>query len=257
MADVVNDLDLNERLTAAQGSPGTDGAKVALWSIVNVLKNKKFSRALRGGLAVAALSGAGVAMAAPANAADGATWDALAQCESGGNWGTNTGNGFSGGLQFTPSTWAAYGGSGSPEGASRSEQIAVAEKVLAGQGWGAWPACSAKLGLSGNGGGAAAAAQSEVSTQSSQVQAEAPAPAAPVQAAPVQQAPVQQAPVQQAPAAPAVSGSTYTVQGGDTLGTIADKLGVAGGWEALYAANSGTVADANLIFVGQVLQLPA
>ncbi|MFD1214620.1 transglycosylase family protein, partial [Arthrobacter sp. GCM10027362] len=148
-----------------------------LWSIVNVLKNKKFSRVLRGGLAVAALSGAGVAMAAPANAADGATWDALAQCESGGNWSINTGNGFSGGLQFTPSTWAAYGGAGAPENASREQQIAVAEKVLAGQGWGAWPACSAKLGLSGTAGAAPAAAQSQVSPQSTQIQAETPAPA--------------------------------------------------------------------------------
>ncbi|MCG2621888.1 LysM peptidoglycan-binding domain-containing protein [Arthrobacter sp. I2-34] len=197
-------------------------------------------------------------MAAPANAADGATWDALAQCESGGNWNTNTGNGFSGGLQFTPSTWAAYGGSGSPESASRGEQIAVAEKVLAGQGWGAWPACSSKLGLQGGGGGAAAAA-AEVSTQSSQVEVQ--APAAPVQAAPVQEAPAAPAaPVQEAPAAPAApatSGATYTVQGGDTLGSIAANLGVAGGWEALHSANAGTVTDPNLIFVGQVLQLPA
>ncbi|SDC06102.1 SH3 domain-containing protein [Raineyella antarctica] len=74
-------------------------------------------------------------------------WDQLAQCESGGNWSTNTGNGFYGGLQFTQSTWSAYGGKGSPQTASRTEQIAVAQKVQAGQGWGAWPACSAKLGL--------------------------------------------------------------------------------------------------------------
>src|SRR4051812_8801220 len=66
-------------------------------------------------------------------------WDELAQCESGGNWNTDTGNGFSGGLQFTPSTWRAFGGSGSPEGASRSEQIAVAERVKAEQGMSAWP----------------------------------------------------------------------------------------------------------------------
>ncbi|TQF74586.1 transglycosylase family protein [Rhodococcus spelaei] len=77
--------------------------------------------------------------------ASGHNWDAVAQCESGGNWNTATGNGFSGGLQFTPSTWAAYGGSGSPESASRSEQIAVAENVLAGQGPGAWPVCGQYL----------------------------------------------------------------------------------------------------------------
>jgi hypothetical protein len=68
-------------------------------------------------------------------------WDAIAQCESGGNWGINTGNGFSGGLQFTSSTWHANGGSGSAAGASREEQIRVAENVLHTQGIGAWPVC--------------------------------------------------------------------------------------------------------------------
>jgi len=86
-------------------------------------------------------------MAGTANAASGSTWDRLAQCESGGDWSTNTGNGFSGGLQFTPSTWKAFGGEGSPKNASRAEQIAVAERVLDEQGWSAWPACSKKLGL--------------------------------------------------------------------------------------------------------------
>jgi hypothetical protein len=75
------------------------------------------------------------------------TWDKVAQCESGGNWATSTGNGFHGGLQFTASTWRSFGGSGMPHQASRTEQIAVAERVLAAQGWKAWPACSHKLGL--------------------------------------------------------------------------------------------------------------
>lgn len=82
--------------------------------------------------------------------AGGSVWDTIAQCEAGGNWAINTGNGFSGGLQFTPSTWLAYGGGQyAPEAhlASREQQIAVAEKVQAGQGWGAWPACTAKLGI--------------------------------------------------------------------------------------------------------------
>jgi resuscitation-promoting factor RpfB len=83
-----------------------------------------------------------------ANYAYGSTvWDQLAQCESGGNWAINTGNGYYGGLQFTLSTWQAYGGTGYPHEASREEQIAVAERVQAGQGWGAWPACAAELGL--------------------------------------------------------------------------------------------------------------
>ena len=82
--------------------------------------------------------------AAPAG---GSVWDRLAQCESGGNWSINTGNGYSGGLQFAPGTWAAHGGTGSAHNASRAEQIRVAERVRASQGWGAWPACSSKLGL--------------------------------------------------------------------------------------------------------------
>jgi hypothetical protein len=68
-------------------------------------------------------------------------WDAIAACESGGNWGISTGNGYSGGLQFTPSTWRSNGGSGSPNGASREEQIRVAENVLHSQGIHAWPVC--------------------------------------------------------------------------------------------------------------------
>ena len=73
-------------------------------------------------------------------------WDAIAQCESGGNWSTNTGNGHYGGLQFKPSTWAANGGVGSPATASRAEQIRVAENVLQTQGLGAWPKCGANAG---------------------------------------------------------------------------------------------------------------
>jgi uncharacterized protein YabE (DUF348 family) len=74
-------------------------------------------------------------------------WDRLAQCESGGNWSINTGNGFYGGLQFTASTWRAMGGSGLPHQHSRETQIAVAKKLQAAAGWGQWPACTSKLGL--------------------------------------------------------------------------------------------------------------
>jgi resuscitation-promoting factor RpfC len=81
--------------------------------------------------------------------ADSVDWDAIAQCESGGNWSTNTGNGMYGGLQFKPSTWAANGGVGSPAAASREEQIRVAENVLQTQGLSAWPGC----GTSGGGPG--------------------------------------------------------------------------------------------------------
>ncbi len=86
---------------------------------------------------------------APKAAAGGSVWDRLAQCESSGNWSSNVGT-FDGGLQFLPSTWRAYGGAQyAPYAnqATRQQQIAVAERVLAGQGWRAWPACSRKLGL--------------------------------------------------------------------------------------------------------------
>jgi uncharacterized membrane protein len=78
---------------------------------------------------------------APVKRAYSVNWDAIAACESGGNWGISTGNGYAGGLQFTPSTWRANGGSGSPNGASREEQIRVGENVLHSQGIGAWPVC--------------------------------------------------------------------------------------------------------------------
>ncbi|MDK8306484.1 transglycosylase family protein [Corynebacterium imitans] len=87
--------------------------------------------------------------AAPA-VAGGSVWDSIAQCESGGDWSINTGNGYHGGLQFNPGTWAAYGGTAyapTADQATREQQIAIAEKTQAAQGWGAWPACTAKLGL--------------------------------------------------------------------------------------------------------------
>ena len=77
-------------------------------------------------------------------------WDVVAQCESGGNWNINTGNGYYGGLQFSPSTWQSYGGgafAATADQASRSQQIAIAQKVLRAQGWNAWPTCSRKAGL--------------------------------------------------------------------------------------------------------------
>jgi resuscitation-promoting factor RpfA len=95
---------------------------------------------------------AGTAMAAPAASSSpqsNATWDRLAKCESTSNWDADTGNGFKGGLQFTPSTWKRFGGkqyASTPDQASREEQIAVAKKVQAEQGWKAWPTCTKKLG---------------------------------------------------------------------------------------------------------------
>jgi LysM repeat protein len=94
-----------------------------------------------------ASSGSSGSSSRTSSVAGGSVWDRLAQCESGGNWGTSTGNGFYGGLQFTLGTWRSAGGSGMPNDASRETQISVARQVLQQQGWGAWPTCSSQLGL--------------------------------------------------------------------------------------------------------------
>ena len=233
-----------------------------------------------------------------ANAVDGATWDALAQCESGGNWSINTGNGFYGGLQFTQQSWNGVGMSGSPANATRAQQIEAGERLLAIQGWGAWPACSAKLGLYGKTGAAptytepttSTAATTTVAAQSQTQQtytapAAQAAPAAPAAqaapaaveapaAAPVAQAaqaaqaapaaveapaaaPAVEAPAAAPVAAPKAAAGTYTVVPGDSLSLIASKLGVAGGYQAIAAANTDIIYNVDLIFPGQVLNIPA
>ena len=204
-----------------------------------------------------------------ANAVDGATWDALAQCESGGNWSINTGNGFYGGLQFTQQSWNGVGMSGSPVTASRAQQIEAGERLLAIQGWGAWPACSAKLGLYGKTGAAptytepttTVAAQSQTQQTYTAPAAQA-APAAPaVQAAPAAAeapaAPAVEAPAAPVAVAPKAAAGTYTVVPGDSLSLIAAKLGVAGGYQAIAAANTDIIYNVDLIFPGQVLTIPA
>lgn len=125
---------------------------------------KTISIAAKFAATTAAFGTAAALLAPAAAAAPDSDWDRLAQCEAGGNWGINTGNGYHGGLQFSPSTWAAYGGTEfAPYAyqATREQQIAVGERTLAGQGWGAWPACSARLGLN------AAPTQRTVSTATS------------------------------------------------------------------------------------------
>jgi cell wall-associated NlpC family hydrolase len=109
---------------------------------------------------VAAIGTAGIAgvavlsAATPSHAASVSAWDRVAACESSGNWHINTGNGYYGGLQFTRSTWIAYGGGRyAPRAdlATKAEQITIAERVLAGQGSGAWPVCSVRAGLTRGG----------------------------------------------------------------------------------------------------------
>jgi hypothetical protein len=105
-------------------------------------------------LSAIAIMGAIVAaqvMLSPPSASADPNWDAMAQCESGGNWSADTGNGHYGGLQFSPSTWAANGGVGSPAAATRDEQIGVARNVLRTQGLGAWPVCGGPLAWASSG----------------------------------------------------------------------------------------------------------
>jgi hypothetical protein len=171
------------------------------------------------GITILALTigpGAGLALAG-----SGINWDDVAACESGGRWTASTGNGFFGGLQFTPSTWAANGGSGSPSQASREEQIRVAENVVRSQGTGAWPHCI---------GGATRHAALGRHT-----------PVVPA---------VKSLPVAALPASVDNPAGDYTIQPGDTLSGIADRLDVAGGWPRLVELNPTTLTNPDLIFPG-------
>ena len=161
-------------------------------------------------------------LAPAASAAPGSDWDRLAQCESGGNWNINTGNGYYGGIQFNATTWRAFGGSGLAHRASREEQIAVAERVLAKQGWNAWPACSRKLGLRGT-------------------------------PKPVQVAPQATPRTSSASSKDPAEGGTVRVQSGDTLSRIAAAHHVDGGWEALRDANPGL--NPHKLKIGTVLRM--
>jgi LysM repeat protein len=206
---------------------------------------------------IATIGTAGAVMAAPlvmastAQAASGSTWNRLAQCESGGNWHINTGNGYYGGLQFSAGTWRAYGGgsyASSAHRASRSEQIAVAEKVLDRQGWGAWPACSRKLGLSR----ADARERSDVSRSKSR--------SAIKKSKKTSRASVVKTVKRSTAKKRATSSAAYghyVVRRGDTLSAIAHRKHVRGGWHSLYSANKRSIGkNPNVIHVGQRLRLP-
>jgi LysM repeat protein len=215
----------------------------------------RMRRFLTGSAAAAGATAVGLGvMTSPAAAAEH-DWSGVAQCESGGNWSINTGNGYYGGLQFSQGTWAAYGGTAyAPRAdlASAGQQTAVAEKVLAGQGVGARAGCGPKQ----TGG---------TTTVAEAVPAPAPAPrtSVPQRPAPTQVVPQQRTAPQQhadrsqrsAPLTPAENtpGGNYTVQPGDTLSTIAAEHGVSGGWRAVWAKNRAGVADPDLIFVDQLL----
>jgi nucleoid-associated protein YgaU len=205
-------------------------------------KHRKPSAALRS-IARVVVAGAviGVPLAvatAPAQA-DPVNWDAVAQCESGGNWGTSTGNGYYGGLQFSQGTWQANGGSGNPANASRAEQIRVAENVLQSQGIGAWPVCGARSGSSGGGSHSSAPRQQQQSSSQGSAD-ESTSYQAPQQAAPVRSVLAKSNPK-----------GDYTIKAGDSLSKIAREHKVKGGWQALFAKNKQFIGDPNLILVGQ------
>lgn len=206
----------------------------------------------------------------------GTDWDRIAQCESSGRWDTNTGNGYHGGLQFSPSTWQAYGGGRyAPRAdlATKSEQIAVGERVARSQGMGAWPTCG-RLGASGTSSSSSSGGSSAAGVDGSDS----------AQAAPERQSTGSS---NSGSSGSASSGSTagstddsdhstagdsgvkhysedlveeesYVVEPGDCLSTIAERADVSGGWTALYELNRDVLDHGpHLIFPGQRLQLNA
>ncbi|MEW2163068.1 transglycosylase family protein [Streptomyces sp. NPDC007084] len=211
--------------------------------------NKTRTTAVLAGAALLAPLGV-LAASGDAGAADGGVWDRIAQCESGGNWHINTGNGYYGGLQFSAGTWRAYGGTAyapTAAQASRSAQIAVAGKVQRAQGWGAWPVCSARAGAYGS-----APASSAGSTATKRPAAKpAPKPAA---GSTVKSAPAK---APERPAGHVNRGSSrgdYTVRAGDTLSVIAARHGTT--WRKIYAANQAVIGgDPDLIVPGQRLDI--
>jgi resuscitation-promoting factor RpfA len=190
----------------------------------------------------------------PASAAQASVnWDAVAQCESGGNWSTNTGNGFYGGLQFSRSTWKAYGGgayASTADNASRSEQIRIAEKVLDGQGLGAWPSCGRKGGSAKQ---YSVASETKVHHRSTAHKSTAHKWTAHKSTA-HKSVRHRTDTHKKATAVTRATGVIYVVRSGDTLATIAGRHAVRGGWQGLYALNKSVVGgNPNLIFPGQRL----
>jgi len=219
-------------------------------------KHRRPSKATR----AAALAGVtGVAIAAPlmaagnASAATASEWDAVAQCESGGNWSINTGNGYYGGLQFSASTWAAYGGTqyaAQANQASKSQQIAVAEKVLASQGKGAWPVCGTGLSSAAYNGGTSSSSSSSNSSSSSSRSTDEQS------ASRSSERPAAKKTVTTPTGKKVKKGDgEYKVVKGDTLSSIAEKHKVKGGWQKLFKLNKDIIDDADFIFPGQQLHL--
>ncbi len=224
----------------------------------------KLKRTIALAASTAVAVGGSVALAAPAQAST--VWDAVAQCESGGNWSINTGNGYYGGLQFSASTWKAFGGhqyASNAHLATKAQQIAIAQKTLAVQGPGAWPTCSKKAGLTKANGGANAAAPAPAKAETKK--------AAPVKAETKKAAPKKAETKKAAPKAStqktapkrattvksvATTGKRFiTVKAGDTLSQLAATHGVQGGWKTLWSLNQAEISNPDLIFVGQEIAI--
>jgi nucleoid-associated protein YgaU len=185
-----------------------------------------------GGIAAVALATAG-----SATAATDAQWNKLAQCESGGNWSIDTGNGYYGGLQFSRSTWLAYGGGAfapTANKASREQQISIAAKVAVGQGWGAW-GCAGRAGITG----AAPTAPDADSRGGDQVSRSSNRKSLATNTA----------------KGGSVGRGKHVVRPGETLSSIAAANRIGGGWHQLFAANRSVLKSPNALQVGQVLTL--
>ncbi|SES30210.1 LysM domain-containing protein [Streptomyces sp. yr375] len=207
-----------------------------------------------------------------AAAADGGVWDRIAQCESGGNWSINTGNGYYGGLQFSAGTWRAYGGTAyasTADKASKAQQISIAAKVQNAQGWGAWPTCSARAGAygsaptNGSSGTGSSSSGTSGSTESSSSKSYSgssksgssrSSSSKGTEASESSQSSERSTSETSRGTSRGTSHGDYTVRQGDTLSTIADRHGLT--WQRVYAANKAVVGgDPDLIVPGQRLML--
>jgi nucleoid-associated protein YgaU len=191
----------------------------------------------------------GIALAGPLPAQAATTvWDKVAKCESGNRWSISTGNGYYGGLQFSSGTWKAFGGrkyASQAHKATKAEQIAIARRVLASQGPGAWPTCGRRAGLTKKNG--KADKKAVPATNPGATKAKASKPAAKKKATAAKKA------------KPAVKKATSGIKRikvvrGDTLAKIANRYHVKGGWRGLWKLNK-TLKNPNRIYVGQVLRI--
>lgn len=201
---------------------------------------------LAAGMVVAGLALPAVAVPEVAVAAPAGVWDGVAACESGNRWGIDTGNGYSGGLQFLPATWRGFGGlqyAPAAHQATREQQIAVAERVLAAQGWDAWPVCSRKAGARGHASSPGAPGPARPPEHSRSASDTSRSRSTTTTAS------------KTASTTTTTTTSRYVVRAGDTLGRIAARTRVPGGWRRIFARNRDQLRDPNLIRPGQVLRI--